>query len=109
MLHYVYTIKDPLQDCVVYVGQTIDIEVRWRHHKSKHSSYDLSKLYNIRHEQGIELIFDVVFICDDSTIDQMEKDLICYYYPDGHLLNKVIFDEFGTRTNLFSSLPPHLR
>ena len=62
-----------------YIGQSVDIYVRWGNHKSalRNNRHDNKHLQNAWDFYGEDnFIFEILSICDVSVIDQIEQDYI---------------------------------
>lgn len=69
-----------------YIGQSINIELRWKRHKEAVNTCDYPLYLAIR-KYGIEnFSFDIVQECEPSELDELEIHWIKYYnsYYDGY-------------------------
>ena len=72
----------------IYIGQSVDIEDRWKCHK-KHQEKGQSKLYSSLRKHGIENhIFEIIEECLQELLNEREVYWIKY------------FDSFGTHLGL---------
>jgi group I intron endonuclease len=65
-----------------YIGQSIDIYVRWRNHKSalKHNRHNNEHLQSAWNTYGEEnFIFEILAICDVDKIDDIEQYYIALF------------------------------
>lgn len=74
----VYSITN-LIDNKKYIGQSVDIYVRWGNHKSalrnnRHDNKHLQNAWNIYGEENF--IFEILSICDTDIIDDVETEYI---------------------------------
>lgn len=78
----------------IYVGQSVDIEERWRHHKGElrnnsHSNKHLQKAWNKDGEDNFK--FTIVCECDESQLNTVEEyyifELMTYEDEIGYNLN----------------------
>lgn len=83
--------KITINSYYIYIGQSVDIEKRWRQHLSKlkqnkHCNKKLQNIYN-KHPNNIE--FEILEECDESELDNKEIYWIdCYKsYNTKHGLN----------------------
>lgn len=74
-----------------YIGQSVDIERRWRHHKNPNRWSCGTSLYKAFSEYGIDAFaFSVVEECDKSVLDLREKYWISYYDSHANGYNETI-------------------
>ena len=60
-----------------YIGQSIDIEQRWRKHKNYPLKYSKYPLYQAFEQFGIEnFVFEVLEECKIQELDEKEKEYI---------------------------------
>ena len=78
---YIYSLKDPRDYQIKYIGKTVDIDKRYKQHienytnqKSLKSSWVLSIL-----RSGLLPIIEIVEICDESKWQEREQYWIRYY------------------------------
>lgn len=65
-----------------YIGQSVDVYVRWRNHKSalKNNRHNNEHLQSAWNKYGAEnFIFEILAICDDSEIDDVEQYYISLF------------------------------
>lgn len=87
----------------IYIGQAVDIERRWGHHKwelrsNHHKNYHLQRAWNKYEEDNFE--FTIICECDESQLNTMEIDYIAKlktYDPD-YGYNKTYGGEGGRPT-----------
>ena len=83
----IYMIKN-MVNSKIYIGQSVDIERRWRRHRSKlrgndHDNKHLQNAWNKDGESNFE--FTIMCECDENQLDTMEIDYIAKlrtYDPD---------------------------
>lgn len=86
----IYKIEN-LKNRKKYIGQSINIEKRWKHHintafNSKNKNYN-NALYCAFRKYGVDSFkFTIIEICDKSNLNEREKYWIKYYnsYNDGY-------------------------
>lgn len=88
----------------VYIGQSVDIEERWKHHRSNINTTDTKKrnlyIYQAMRKYGIENFeFSILEECDKSLLNEKEEYWIEYY----HSHNK----EFGYNLTDGGTNPPY--
>jgi group I intron endonuclease len=101
----VYAIINTIND-KRYIGQSIDIDVRWMNHKSalKHNRHSNEHLQNAWNTYGSEnFIFEILEICAADQIDSIEQKYIklfdCmnpdygYNHESGGHDNRIVSDE----------------
>ena len=78
---YIYSLKDPRDYQIRYIGKTINIDRRWaehnqthRNYKSKKNSWIVSLLNN-----GLQPIMEIVEECNELNWIEREKHWIDYY------------------------------
>ena len=78
---YIYSLKDPRDYQIKYIGKALDIDKRYKQHiknytnkKSLKSSWVLSLL-----QYGLQPILEIVEICNESKWQEREKYWIKYY------------------------------
>ena len=72
----IYKITSPNNK--VYIGQSVNIEVRWKNHKNLSKSKDQPKLHNSILKYGIENHkFEVLQYCNIEDLNELER-----YYQD---------------------------
>lgn len=75
----------------VYIGQSNDIERRWKEHKRKYKS-EHTLLYKAMQENGLENFeFSIEELCDLEALDTKEQYYIKFYNSDieGYNMNQV--------------------
>ena len=65
-----------------YIGQSVNISARFRHHKNKLRKNEHRNLYlqNAWSKYGEEnFVFNIITICDETELDELEKKYIIIY------------------------------
>lgn len=101
----VYSITNII-DNKKYIGQSVDIYVRWRNHKSalrnnRHNNSHLQNAWNVYGEENF--VFEILSVCSVDIIDDVEEEYIKlfdtmnrkhgYNMESGGHENKVLSDE----------------
>lgn len=73
----------------IYIGQSVNIEARWRRHKSIPTYLQDKPLYRAFNKYGIDnFTFEIIELCPISSLNDREKYWIHYYdsYNNGYNL-----------------------
>lgn len=73
----------------MYIGQSIDIERRWKEHRNFNNNKEKNKpLYNAFKKYGINnFVFEVETICNEEELDDLETYYISFYNTYVHSEN----------------------
>lgn len=108
-IRYIYTLVDPTNNEIRYIGQTINPKIRLRDHiqsslNINNSKYHTHKSNWIRkiHQKGFDPIMEIIDKCTSlNDSNKLEREYITEYYNAGHrLTNSYISDvtEFSNET-----------
>ena len=81
MENYIYALKNPTTNEVVYIGKTKDFKKRLKdHHRiEKRIRCRLDrwkiKMYNL----GLKADMEILMVCDENDVNEQEKSFIKYY------------------------------
>ena len=83
----------------VYIGQSINIEKRWKLHKGMYYSHGISKIYNSLKKYGPENHkFEIIEECSIEQLDEREIYWVNYYNSIKEGLNISLGGEGGNMT-----------
>lgn len=89
---YIYCLKCPVTKEVKYIGKTVDVSMRKRHHRSlnKKCNTNLEKWKQEIIVNNLKPIFEIVEVCDESNWEEREKYHITLH---SNLLNMTLGGE----------------
>lgn len=91
MIGYIYKITNSING-MFYIGSTINIEKRWRHHLNElkshcHHNMFLSRAFEKYGEESFELTYKEINVSDENELRHIEERYINFCWNSGKLYN----------------------